>query len=297
MSERITGHTELLTLMAYPIRHSKSPAMHNEAAAYLGLDYAYLCFDVDQSNLKEAIAAMRALHIRGGNLSMPNKIAVMQYLDRLSPEAQMCGAVNTIVNDGGVLTGYITDGIGYMRSLEDSGIRVIGEKITVVGCGGAGKAMQVQAALDGVREMSVFNRRDEFHQRGIDTVAMINEKTGCKAHFYDLEDLDRLKGEISESCLLANATCVGMRPLEGQTYIPDPGFLRPDLTVTDAIYAPEETELLRMAREAGCRTLNGQGMMLFQGAAAFKLWTGCDMPIPHMKKVLGFPGAKEGGAA
>ncbi len=287
MSERITGHTELLTLMAYPIRHSQSPAMHNEAAAYLGLDYAYLCFDVDQSNLKEAIAAMRALKVRGGNLSMPNKIAVIPYLDKLSEQAQMCGAVNTIVNDDGVLTGHITDGIGYMRSLKDNGIDVIGKKITVVGCGGAGKAMMVQAALDGVAELSVFNRRDEFHQRGIDTVEMLNEKTNCRAHFYDLEDLDRLKVEIADSVLLANATSLGMKPQEGRTYIPDASFFRPELIVTDAIYAPEETELLRMAREAGCRTMNGRGMMLFQGAASFKLWTGQDMPIEHMKEVLG----------
>ncbi len=287
MSERITGHTELLTLMAYPIRHSQSPAMHNEAAAYLGLDYAYLCFDVDQGNLEEAIAAMRALKVRGGNLSMPNKIAVIPYLDRLSEQAQMCGAVNTIVNDDGVLTGHITDGIGYMRSLKDNNIDVIGKKITIVGCGGAGKAMMVQAALDGVAEMSVFNRRDEFHQRGIDTVEMLNEKTDCQASFYDLEDLDRLKAEIADSVLLANATSLGMKPQEGLTYIPDASFFRPGLIVTDAIYAPEETELLRMAREAGCRTMNGRGMMLFQGAASFKLWTGHDMPIEHMKEVLG----------
>lgn len=174
MRERITGHTQLLTLMAYPIRHSKSPEMHNEAAAYLGLDYAYLCFDVDKDNLKEAISAMRALKVRGGNISMPNKIAVMQYLDNISREAQMCGAVNTIVNDDGVLTGYITDGVGYMRSLKDNNIDVIGKKITIVGAGGAGKAMQVQAALDGVKEISIFNRRDEFHKRGIETAAMIN---------------------------------------------------------------------------------------------------------------------------
>ncbi len=287
MSERITGHTELLTLMANPIRHSQSPAMHNEAAAYLGLDYAYLCFDVDQSNLKEAIAAMRALHVRGGNLSMPNKIAAIQYLDKITPEAEMCGAVNTIVNDNGVLTGTITDGIGYMRSLRDRGIDVIGKKITIVGAGGAGKAMEVQAALDGVAEMSIFNRRDEFHQRAIDTAAMLNEKTRCKVNFYDLEDLERLKAEIADSVLLANATSLGMKPQEGSTYIPDPSYLRPGLIVTDAIYDPRETELLRMAREAGCRTINGQSMMLFQGAASFKLWTGQDMPIQHMKKVLG----------
>lgn len=150
MRERITGHTELLTLMAYPIRHSGSPAMHNEAAAYLGLDYAYLCFDVDQSNLKEAIGAMRALKVRGGNLSMPNKIAVIQYLDKLSPQAQMCGAVNTIVNDDGVLTGHITDGIGYLRALEDNDIHIQGQKMTLWAPAGAGTAILVQAALSGV---------------------------------------------------------------------------------------------------------------------------------------------------
>ncbi len=287
MRERITGHTQLLTLMAYPIRHSKSPEMHNEAAAYLGLDYAYLCFDVDKDNLKEAISAMRALKVRGGNISMPNKIAVMQYLDNISREAQMCGAVNTIVNDDGVLTGYITDGVGYMRSLKDNNIDVIGKKITIVGAGGAGKAMQVQAALDGVKEISIFNRRDEFHKRGIETAAMINEETGCKANFYDLEDLDRLKAEIADSYLLANATSLGMKPQEGMTYIPDVSYLRPDLIVTDAIYSPEETELLRLAKTAGCKTMNGKGMMLFQGAASFRLWTGLDMPIEHMKDFLG----------
>ena len=286
MRDRITGHTELLTLMAYPIRHSRSPEMHNEASAYLGLDYCYLCFDVDQTNLKDAITGMRAMKVRGGNLSMPNKIAVIQYLDKLSLPAQLCGAVNTIVNDDGVLTGHITDGVGYMRSLQDNGVDVIGKKITLVGTGGAGTAMAVQAALDGVGELSLFNRRDEFHQRGMDIAKMLNEKTNCKVNFFDLEDLDRLKAEIAESVLLANATSLGMRPQEGLTYIPDPSFLRPDLVVTDAIYSPLETELLRLARSVGCKVMNGQGMMLFQGAEAFKLWTGLDMPIDHMKEYL-----------
>lgn len=287
MRERITGHTELLTLMAYPIRHSGSPAMHNEAAAYLGLDYAYLCFDVDQSNLKEAIGAMRALKVRGGNLSMPNKIAVIQYLDKLSPQAQMCGAVNTIVNDDGVLTGHITDGIGYLRALEDNDIHIQGKKMTLVGTGGAGTAILVQAALSGVGELAVFNRRDQFHQRGKDMVEMVKEKTGCKAAFYDLEDLDRLKEEISNSYLLTNATCVGMADLAGQTFLPGPEYLRPELIVSDVIYAPKETALLAMARQVGCKAMNGEGMMLFQGAEAFRLWTGQEMPIAHMKEVLG----------
>lgn len=287
MSERIDGHTELLTLMASPVRHSNSPRMHNEAAAYLGLDYAYLCFEVDKSNLKDAITAMRALKVRGGNISMPNKIEVIKYLDRLSPEAEMCGAVNTIVNDDGVLTGHITDGIGYMNFLRDNDIDIKGKKITVLGSGGAGKAIQVQAALEGAAEISVFNRHDECYQRAVDTVDMINSMTDCRAACYDLDDTEKLRAEIAESCLLANATCVGMGKLEGQSCIPDISFFRDDLIVTDAVYSPEETEMLRMARQAGCRAFNGYGMMLFQGAASFKLWTGKDMPIEYIKKVMG----------
>ena len=122
MAERITGHTELIGLMAYPIRHSSSPAMHNEAFATLGLDYAYLAFEVDNSTLEDAVKGLRALKMVGSNVSMPNKTVVGQYLDELSPAAQMCGAVNTIVNDNGKLIGHITDGIGYMQSLKDNNI-------------------------------------------------------------------------------------------------------------------------------------------------------------------------------
>lgn len=286
MAERITGHTELIGLMAYPIRHSSSPAIHNEAFAYLGLDYAYLAFEVDQSTLEDAVKGLRALKMPGANLSMPNKAAVIQYLDKLSPAAELCGAVNTIVNKDGELTGHITDGIGYMEALKDNDIDVIGKKITIAGSGGAATAIQVQAALDGVAEMSVFNIRDKFWDNAQATVNKIAEKTNCKVALYDLGDLDRLKAEIGESYLFANATGMGMKPMEGQTYIPDSSYFRPDLIVTDVIYSPAETKMLKMAREVGCKTMNGMGMLLFQGAEAFKLWTGKEMPIEHMKKVL-----------
>ncbi len=137
MSERITGHTELIGLMAYPIRHSSSPAMQNEAFAKLGLDYAYLAFEVDNETLEDAITGLRALKMRGSNVSMPNKTVVHKYLDKLSPAAQMCGAVNTIVNDDGVLTGHITDGVGYMKALQDNQIDVIGKKDDDRGRGGS----------------------------------------------------------------------------------------------------------------------------------------------------------------
>lgn len=286
MEKRITGHTELIGLMAYPIRHSSSPAMHNAAFAKLGLDYAYLAFEVDNDSLEGAVQGIRSLKLVGSNVSMPNKTVVHKYLDKLSPAAEMCGAVNTIVNKDGVLTGHITDGTGYMMSLKDNGVDVIRKKMTIVGAGGAATAIEIQAALDGVAEISIFNRKDEFWANAEETVRKINEKTNCKAQLFDLADLDKLKEEIASSYLFTNATGMGMKPLEGQTYIPDKSFLRPDLIVSDVVYYPRETELLRMAKEVGCKTMNGLGMMLFQGAAAFKMWTGEDMPIEYMKEKL-----------
>lgn len=141
MSERITGHTELIGLMAYPIRHSSSPAMQNEAFAKLGYDYAYLAFEVDANEIEAGVQALRTLKMRGANISMPNKTLVGKYLDELTPAAQMCGAVNTVVNDNGHLTGTITDGVGFMRAAADNGISPIGKKMTIVGCGGAGTAI------------------------------------------------------------------------------------------------------------------------------------------------------------
>ncbi len=287
MTERLTGHTELIGLMAYPIRHSSSPAMHNEAFAYLGLDYAYLAFEVDNSTLEDAVKGLRALKLVGSNVSMPNKTVVGQYLDELSPAAKLCGAVNTIVNDNGKLIGHITDGIGYMQSLKDYDIDVIGKKMTIAGAGGAATAIEIQAALDGVKEISIFNRKDQFWANAEETVKKINENTNCKAQLFDLDDKEALRREIEDSYLLANATGMGMKPLEGQTWLPDTSYLRKDLIVTDTVYAPAKTKFLEMAEEVGCKRMNGFGMMLFQGAAGFKMWTGQDMPIEHMKEVLG----------
>lgn len=287
MAERITGHTELIGLMAYPIRHSSSPAMQNEAFAKMGFDYAYLAFEVDNDNLEDAIRSIRALKMRGSNVSMPNKTVVHKYLDHLSPAAELTGAVNTIVNDDGILTGHITDGTGFMAALRDNDIDVIGKKMTIVGAGGAATAIEIQAALDGVAEISVFNRKDEFWERAQRNVDVINEKTDCRAELFDLDDLEILKAEIADSCLFVNATGMGMKPLEGKTYIPDASYLRPDLIVADVVYSPAETALLKMAKQVGCKCMNGFGMMLFQGSAAFELWTGKPMPIEYMKETLG----------
>ncbi|MGX8714417.1 MAG: quinate/shikimate dehydrogenase, partial [Lachnospiraceae bacterium] len=147
--------------------------------------------------------------------------------------------------------------------------------------------IEIQAALDGVAEMSIFNRRDEFFARGEETVKKINANTNCKATLYELEDLDKLKEEMDSSYIFVNATGCGMKPLEGYTFIPDKSYFRPELIVIDVPYSPLCTKMRTMAKEVGCKTMNGLGMMLFQGAAAFELWTGKPMPIEHMKEVLG----------
>lgn len=284
---QITGRTELIGLLAYPIRHSQSPATHNAAYEKLGVDIVNLAFEVDAPELEDAIKGLRALKLRGANVSMPNKTIVHQYLDEISPAAKLCGAVNTIVNKDGYLVGHITDGIGYVQSLKDNDIDPTGKKLTIVGSGGAATAVEIQAALDGVAEMSIFARDDKFKQNALDTVKKINENTNCKATFYPLEDLDKLKEEMHSSYLFTNATGVGMKPLEGITYIPDPSFFRPDLIVTDVVYAPHETAMLKMARHAGCKTMNGQGMMLFQAIAAIELILGKRVDSEYMKEKLG----------
>ena len=286
MAERITGHTELIGLMAYPIRHSSSPAMQNEAFAKLGYDYAYLAFEVGADEIEDAVKAIRTLKMRGSNVSMPNKTLVGQYLDELSPAARLCGAVNTIVNDNGHLTGHITDGIGFMQSLKDNDIDAIGKKMTIVGAGGAGTAIQIQAALDGVKEIAIFNQKDEAWARAEDTVQKINSQTSCHATLYDLADLDKLREEMNDSYLFVNATGVGMKPLEDLSVVPDESYFRPELIVVDVPYSPLETKMRAMAKKVGCKTMNGLGMMLFQGSAAFELWTGEPMPIEHMKEIL-----------
>lgn len=286
MEKRITGYTTLIGLLATPIKHTNSPKMHNEAFSYLGLDYAYLAFEVGNDGLEDAVKGLKAMQARGCNVSMPNKTVIHKYLDKLSPASELTGAVNTVVNDNGVLTGHITDGVGYMTALKDKGFDAIGKKMTIVGAGGAATAIEVQAALDGVKELSIFNKKDKFYDRAVQTVKDINEKTNCKATLYDLDDREVLRREIADSDIFTNATGVGMKPLEGQTYI-EKDMLRPDLIVTDVVYIPIKTKLLEMAEEVGCPTMNGLGMMLYQGAKAFELWTGKEMPIEHMKEFLG----------
>ncbi|KAI4443569.1 shikimate dehydrogenase [Schaedlerella arabinosiphila] len=282
--KQITGHTGLTGLLGSPVAHSISPMMHNEAFEQLGLDYVYLAFDVGTDRLETAVEGLRALNVRGFNLTMPDKNLMCTLCDKLSPAAEISGAVNTVVNDGGVFTGYTTDGIGYMQAAKDAGHDLIGKKMTLMGAGGAATAILVQAALDGLSEISVFSIRDAFFPRAEKIVGQLNERTKCRVRLFDFDDESILRREIGESCILTNGTSVGMAPNTDRSVITDPSMFHQDLVVSDVIYNPKETLLLRTAREAGCRTFNGLYMLMYQGAEAFRLWTGQEMPIPLIKE-------------
>lgn len=281
---QITGHTGLTGLLGSPVSHSKSPLMHNEAFRLLGLDYVYLCFDVDESNLATAVEGLRKINIKGFNCTMPVKNKMAELADELSPAAQMIGAVNTVLNDNGKLIGHNTDGIGYMHSVKDAGFDIIGKKMTLLGAGGAASSIFVQAALDGVKEINVFSIKDKFWERAEKMVENVNSNTDCHATLYELGDDDLLGSKIADSDILTNATSVGMAPNIDNCIITDKNMLRSDLIVSDAIYNPMETKLLHMAKEQGCPTFNGLYMLLYQGAEAFKIWTDKEMPVEEIKR-------------
>ena len=264
--------------------HSISPMMHNEGFRQLDLDYVYLCFDVGTDNLKTAVEGMKVMGVRGFNCTMPDKNLMCELADELSPAARMIGAVNTVLNENGKLTGYNTDGIGYMQAVKDAGHNIIGKNMTLLGAGGAATAVCVQAALDGVAQINVFSIRDQFFERAQRMVDTINKETNCKASLYDFEDETVLKKSIADSHILTNGTSVGMAPNTDNCIIKDKSFFHEDLIVSDVIYNPRETKLLKMAKEAGCETFNGLYMLLYQGAEAFKIWTGKEMPVEIIKE-------------
>lgn len=284
MDRTITGHTKLTGLLGSPVAHSISPMMHNEAFRQLGLDYAYLAFDVGTDKLSAAVEGLRALNVRGFNLTMPDKTLMCTLCDKLSPAARISGAVNTVVNDNGILTGYTTDGIGYMRSVKEAGYNIIGKKMTLLGAGGAATAILVQAAFDGVAEISVFNHRSASFTRIEKIIGELKSCTLCNIHLYDYSNMKILRREIADSAILTNGTSVGMAPDTENSVITDSTMLHKDLIVSDVIYNPRETKLLRMAKEAGCAAFNGLNMLLYQGAEAFRLWTAQEMPVEIIKE-------------
>ena len=278
---KIDGYTRLAAVVANPIKHSISPFIHNSAFEATGINGVYLALEVEVSDLAETVANIRRYQMFGINLSMPYKEEVIPYLDELSDEVRLIGAVNTVVNQNGNLIGYNTDGKGFFKSLPS--FTILGKKMTLLGAGGSAKAVLAQAILDGVSQVSVFVRSTSMEKTKA-YLETLQSETGFRVDLYALEEHSALQEKIADADLLVNATSVGM---DGKSSpVPENLLLPENLLVADIIYQPFETPFLQWAKSQGNVAVNGLGMLLYQAAEAFKLWTGKDMPTDEIWQSL-----------
>lgn len=278
---KIDGYTRLAAVVANPIKHSISPFIHNRAFEATHTNGVYLAWEIEGTDLAETVANIRRYQMFGINLSMPYKEQVIPYLDQLSEEARLIGAVNTVVNRDGTLIGYNTDGKGFFKSLPS--FKISGKRMVLLGAGGAAKAILAQAILDGVSQVSVFVRSASIEKTRPYLEKLQNE-TGFKVDLFALEDVSELQARITDSDLLVNATSVGM---DGVSLPISASILLPEkLLVADVIYQPFETPFLKWARNQGNQSINGLGMLLYQAAEAFELWTGKEMPTDQIWELL-----------
>ena len=278
---KIDGYTRLAAVVANPIKHSISPFIHNSAFEATNTNGVYLAWEVDAAELAETVANIRRCQMYGINLSMPYKEQVIAYLDQLSEEACLIGAVNTVVNREGTLIGYNTDGKGFFKSLPS--FKISRKKLVLLGAGGAAKAILAQAILDGVSQISVFVRSSSM-EKTRPYLEKIQNATGFRVDLFALEDVQELQDSITQADLLVNATSVGM---DGSSQpIPTSIVLPEKLMVADVIYQPFETPFLKWAKNQGNQSINGLGMLLYQAAEAFELWTGKEMPTDQIWELL-----------
>ena len=278
---KIDGHTRLAAVVAKPIKHSISPFIHNTAFERTAVNGVYLAWEIEAEDLEATVVNIRRYNMFGINLSMPYKQEVIQYLDELTPSARLIGAVNTVVNKNGTLIGYNTDGKGFFKSLPSFAIQ--GKKMTILGAGGAATAIIAQAALDQAEEIFVFTRQASY-DKTVSKMAVISRQTKSRIQVLNLEDLATLQEKINQSDLLINGTSVGMDgeslPLVESIQLPA------KILVADVIYKPFETPFLKWARSRKVVAVNGLGMLLYQAAEAFELWTGQPMPCQEIWQQL-----------
>lgn len=286
MKKDITGHTRLICLLGDPVSHSISPAMHNLSFKTLGLDYVYLAFQTNTDQFDSTVATLKQIGARGFNCTMPCKRIAAQKCDELSPAAKLMNSVNTVLIEDGRLIGHNTDGVGYMKAVQDAGHNILGKQMTLLGSGGASSAILTQAALDGMTHIHVFARKGNSWDMMQTQADLVNAQTDCKVSINELSDETALRKSISESAILVNGSSVGMAPKEEACLIPDSTYFHSELIVSDVIYNPRKTKLLQMAETANLASFNGMYMLLYQGAEAFKIWTGQEMPVELVKQQL-----------
>lgn len=274
--ENITG------VFGFPVAENPTGVMQNAAFQALGLNWRYLNFEVTAENLGNAVLGMRAMNnFRGVNCTIPHKVAVLQYLDEIAPSAQVIGAVNTVRREGDRLIGENTDGKGFMRALgDDADIDAAGTHAVVLGAGGAARAIAVELALAGAQRITIVNRSRE---RGETLVRLLNERTPTQAEFVAWDGVYCAPEGVD---LLINATSIGLFPNVEEMPAIDYDSITPGMVVCDVIPNPPSTPFLRRAAERGATTLDGLGMLVYQGAIAFKMWTGYEPSIEVMHSAL-----------
>ncbi len=274
----ITGKTRLFGVIGDPIEHSLSPILHNAAFDHLKMDYVFLAFRVKKENVENALKGMRALDIHGLNVTMPHKSTVINYLDEIDQTSKSLNAVNTILNKDGRLCGFNTDGVGALRALEKNDVNLKGKKLLLLGAGGAARAIAYSLAQK-VGELIILNRTGKQAENLAAVLRRnVNKKIVSKAL-----TSSNVHESLKESDILVNATSVGMKPNVDQSLVAAE-WLKPDLVVMDIVYNPVETKLIRDAKKAKAKVVNGVEMLIYQGAASFTIWTSQPAPIEVMRQ-------------
>lgn len=281
MAQEPNYKAELVGVFGHPVAENPTIVMQEAAFQALDLNWRYLTIEVYPQDLAAAFQGLRAMNFRGINLTIPHKVEVLKYLDEVAPDAKLMGAVNTVRRDGSKLIGENTDGKGFLRSLrEDAGVDPAGKRVVVLGAGGAARAMTVELALAGAAHLTIVNRSAE---RGQALVKLLNEQTPVKADFVLWNQPYAIPADTD---IVANATSIGLFPhVDDQ---PELVFdtLTARMIVCDVIPNPPNTPFLREAAARGAKTLDGLGMLVYQGAIGFKMWTGLDAPVAVMRQAL-----------
>ncbi len=274
----ISGKTRVCGVIGYPIEHTLSPLMHNAAFEAVGLDYVFLAFKVKPSRVEDAVNGLRALNIRGLNVTMPHKSRVMAHLDRIDLSAQIIDSVNTILNKENLLFGFNTDGVGALKALKENGVELKGRKVLLLGAGGAARAIAYTMAKE-ADELAVLNRTVKQAQ----SLSKLLEKSFNKKIVAGSLSPSDIQKNLQDSDILINATSVGMKPHPDESPVVAK-LLRPNLAVLDIVYNPLETKLAKDAKAAGAKVVSGVEMLIYQGAASFEIWTGKSAPVEVMRK-------------
>ena len=277
----INARTQFCGVIGNPVEHSLSPAIHNAAFQKRGLNFVYLAWQVD--TIGDAVKGLRALgNFRGASVTMPHKVSAMPFLDEVEPTARHIGAINTIVADNGKLTGYNTDATGALRALRDGGVALKGQRVVLLGSGGAARAIAFAlAAESGVAQLTVLGIDDKERRQLVNDLQAKAALSVQEAHL----DEQALRRALPEAQVLLHCTPVGMHPKVGESCVPA-ALLHPGLTVMDIVYNPRETRLLKEAKAAECRVIQGLEMFLNQAVAQFELWTNQKAPVDVMRTVL-----------